>query len=408
MDLGIVLTDKHASSKFSEFILLKCPLSPILVLDEQNSGNNLQSFLGTLTAEQRVIVLISADDEKTSAAIALLGKSLRIEDIIVNGAELESYEKSIEHSLSLQPLMISYIDVSCFYSRNHSDEDVGMTILIGCNNPNAIARLESVLSKISSRIIHIGLNGSAAYFRCIAAGVYYALIHIHSEMQGALARMVKDQTSLIECKEWSNGEITRYNTLLSSGTTNSRTNSHIPTSVPPNVTLLLHDLFKNRSSMPTLTAAAETALGMLTFINDTVPVNDPGEIPLVASEQLCSDFFSAIQFCTDITFAQGITSLKNASDRLQFGIDLNECIKGWQCDNSSLQHGAVLSEYSLVLSRVTSCCPANIIAESTRLAGALRRVVTCCIASGIAVPAMHACISYLDMRRQGGWPRTHI
>lgn len=138
--------------------------------------------------------------------------------------------------------------------------------------------------------------------------------------------------------------------------------------------------------------------------------NGPTEELSIDKDQLVSDLKSAL-YCAKVTsYAQGMSLIKAASDKHGWNVDLALCANMWR--GGCIIRAQLLAKIQNALSSNPDL--ANLLVDQTFSSEinerqmAWRRVVSAGVASGIALPAMSAALSYYDQYRRDRLPANLV
>ena len=102
--------------------------------------------------------------------------------------------------------------------------------------------------------------------------------------------------------------------------------------------------------------------------------------------------------------------IKSASENFEWGVDLGECARIWK--GGCIIRAAFLDDIKRAYVRNHNLdnllVDPDFTAEILKRQASWRRVVTLCVASGIAAPAMTASLSYFDAYRRARLPANVV
>lgn len=102
--------------------------------------------------------------------------------------------------------------------------------------------------------------------------------------------------------------------------------------------------------------------------------------------------------------------IKSASEHFEWGVDLGECARIWK--GGCIIRAAFLADIKRAYVRDPNLdnllVDPDFTAQILERQAAWRRVVTLCVASGIAAPAMTASLSYFDAYRRASLPANLV
>lgn len=140
-------------------------------------------------------------------------------------------------------------------------------------------------------------------------------------------------------------------------------------------------------------------------------LNGPTEgIPAVDKDQIISDLKAALYCAKVASYAQGLGIIKAASNHHKWDVDLGLCASMWR-------GGCIIR--AQLLSKMKAAYDTNpdlknllvdpiFASEINDRQVAWRRIISLCVASGIATPAMSAALNYFDQYRRERLPANLI
>jgi 6-phosphogluconate dehydrogenase len=164
-----------------------------------------------------------------------------------------------------------------------------------------------------------------------------------------------------------------------------------------------------------LLAAALDARYLAAFKEERVVaskiLNGPTErMPSVDKDQIISDLKSAL-YCAKVTsYAQGLGIIKAASNHHQWNVDIGLCASMWRggCIIRAQLLSKIKDAYDKNPDLKSLLVDPTFASELNERQMAWRRIVSLCVASGIATPAMSAALSYYDQYRRERLPANLI
>ena len=132
----------------------------------------------------------------------------------------------------------------------------------------------------------------------------------------------------------------------------------------------------------------------------------PKETPNVSKIQIIEDLEKALYCAKICSYAQGMGIIKAASDAKGWNIDLSLCAKMWKggCIIRAKLLSTIQTAYANNPELPNLMVDPGFAKELNEGQMAWRRIVTLCIASGIACPAMSASLNYFDSYRRASLP----
>jgi len=132
----------------------------------------------------------------------------------------------------------------------------------------------------------------------------------------------------------------------------------------------------------------------------------PNEVPIVHKQQILNDCKDALYCAKVCSYAQGLCIIKSASEQMGWGVDLSECARIWK--GGCIIRAGFLERLQTAYVNDPNLCnllmdPMFVEAVNNRQ-NAWRRIVSLCVASGLACPALSASLAYYDTYRRENLP----
>ena len=129
--------------------------------------------------------------------------------------------------------------------------------------------------------------------------------------------------------------------------------------------------------------------------------------PLVVDKAaLVADVRAALYVAKICSYAQGMNLIREAARVNGWSVDLGECARIWKggCIIRAVFLDRIKSAYAKNGALANLLVDGDFAAEVNARQGAWRRVVSLCVASGIACPAFSASLGYFDQYRRARLP----
>jgi len=134
--------------------------------------------------------------------------------------------------------------------------------------------------------------------------------------------------------------------------------------------------------------------------NSTV-LSGPIDVPMVERAQIIDDCRQALYASKILSYAQGFSLIKAASDAEAWSVDLAQCAKIWQ--RGCIIRASLLQRIFTVFKAnpgITNLITSRDFSEElAHRQQSLRRVVTLAMACGTPVPALASSLTYYDQIR---------
>jgi len=135
-------------------------------------------------------------------------------------------------------------------------------------------------------------------------------------------------------------------------------------------------------------------------------LNGPKEVPNVSKPQIIEDLGAALYCAKVCSYAQGLGIIKAASDANEWDVDLSSCAKMWK--GGCIIRAKLLDKIQDALANdpdlLNLMVDPGFAEELNARQMAWRRIITLCVASGQACPALSASLNYFDSYRRESLP----
>jgi len=132
----------------------------------------------------------------------------------------------------------------------------------------------------------------------------------------------------------------------------------------------------------------------------------PKETPNVSKFQILEDLQNALYSAKIASYAQGLTIIKATSDEKGWDVDMAQCAKLWKggCIIRAKLLGKMQAAYQNNPDLANLMIDPSFAAELNERSMSWRRIVTLCVASGVACPGLCSALNYFDTYRRGQLP----
>ena len=132
----------------------------------------------------------------------------------------------------------------------------------------------------------------------------------------------------------------------------------------------------------------------------------PKESPNVSKPQIIADLGDALYCAKVCSYAQGLGIIKAASDEKDWDVDLGQCAKMWRggCIIRAKLLDKIQNAYKKDPDLPNLMLDPDFAEELNSKQMSWRRIVTLCVASGVACPSLSASLSYFDSYRRENLP----
>jgi len=381
-----------------------------------------EEFILKLAKPRRVIILVMAG-KPVDETIATMSKFMEPGDLIIDGGN-EWYKNTIRRAEELDKRGILFMGMGI--SGGEEGARNGPSLMPGSTR-RAYEMIEPIITKCAAQVNdgactgYIGPIGSGNYVKMIHNGIEYGDMQLIAEVYDALKRIVgmSNDDMARQFARWNEGELSSYLIEITAKIL----------AKPDDVTGKGHviDYVLDKTGMKgtgrwTVQEAAEQSVAAPTItasldaryisgrkeerIKASTLLNGPTEVPNVSKPQIVEDLGAALYCAKVCSYAQGIGIIKAASDENGWDVDLSSCARMWKggCIIRARLLDKIQAAFKTDPKLVNLMLDPGFAAELNAKQMAWRRIVTLCIASGVACPSMCASLNYYDSYRRETLP----
>lgn len=379
-------------------------------------------FVASLAKPRKIVILVMAG-KPVDDTIEMLSNFMEPGDLIIDGGN-EWFPNSQRRAKELEPKGIMFIGMGI--SGGEEGARKGPSLMPG--GPRAAFDLvEPILTKCAAQVddgpctTYLGEVGSGNYVKMVHNGIEYGDMQLIGECYDILkhtAGLNNDELARI-FTEWNETELQSFlieiTGLIFAKKDDLTEDGHLvdrildKTGMKGTGRWTIQEAAERNIAAPTMAAALDVrylsalkdqrvaAAGILT---------GPAEIPNVDKEQIIQDVRQALYAAKICSYAQGMNLIKAASDHFNWGIDLGECARIWK--GGCIIRARFLD--SIKAAYVRNPDLPNLLVDPTfaqdliSRQGGWRRIVSLCVASGIACPSLSASLAYFDTYRRARLP----
>jgi 6-phosphogluconate dehydrogenase len=135
-------------------------------------------------------------------------------------------------------------------------------------------------------------------------------------------------------------------------------------------------------------------------------LHGPSALPKIEKARLIEDVRAALYAAKICSYAQGMNLIREAAKQLGWSVDLGECARIWKggCIIRAKFLDRIKKAYDANPALANLLVDPDFAAEINTRQSAWRRVVSLCVASGIACPSFSASLGYFDQYRRARLP----
>lgn len=404
----------------------KVTLTVQRAIDEGNlpliGSASAEEFISKLAKPRKIILLVMAG-KPVDDTIALLSALCEPGDLIVDGGN-EWYPNSIRRAEMLEKKGILFMGMGI--SGGEEGARNGPSLMPG-GPSRAYEMMEPILMKCAAQVEdgactgYIGPIGSGNYVKMVHNGIEYGDMQLICEVYDCLRKIVvmSNEDMAKQFARWNDGDLSSYLIEITAKILNKADDV---TGQGYVVDYILDKTGMKGTGRWTVQEAAEQSVAAPTItasldaryisgrkderVAASKILQGPKESPNVSKPQIIQDLEAALYCAKVCSYAQGIGIIKAASDANGWNVDLAQCAKMWK--GGCIIRAKLLDKIQAAFSNDPNLANLMIdpgFADSLNKGQmAWRRIVTLCIASGIACPALSASLNYFDSYRRESLP----
>lgn len=355
--------------------------------------------------------------------IATLAEYLEPGDLIVDGGN-EWYENSTRRAMELEKRGIMFMGMGISGGEEGARE--GPSLMPG-SKKKAYDLMEPILKKCAAQVEdgactgYIGPVGSGNYVKMVHNGIEYGDMQLIAEVYDVLRKIVgmSNEDMSRQFARWNEGVLSSYLIEITAKILNKADDV---TGKGYVVDYVLDKTGMKGTGRWTVQEAAEQSVAAPTItasldsryisgrkderIRASKILQGPKESPNVSKPQIIADLGDALYCAKVCSYAQGLGIIKAASDAHNWDINLSQCVKMWK--GGCIIRAKLLDKIQNALKRDEDLpnlmLDPDFADELNTKQMSWRRIVTLCIASGVACPSLSASLSYFDSYRRESLP----
>jgi len=377
-----------------------------------------EEFCMQLSKPRKIILLVMAG-KPVDDTIATLSKYLEPGDLIVDGGN-EWYPNSIRRSQELEKRGIYFMGMGI--SGGEEGARNGPSLMPG-GPKKAYDMMEPILKRCAAQVEdgactgYLGPIGAGNYVKMVHNGIEYGDMQLIAEVYDCLKRIVgmTNEDMSRQFARWNDGKLSSYLIEITAKILNK------PDDVSGKGYVI--DYILDKTGMKgtgrwTVQEAAEQSVAAPTItasldaryisgrkeerIKASQILVGPTETPNVSKPQIVDDLEKALYCAKICSYAQGLGIIKAASAANDWNVDLASCAKMWKggCIIRAKLLDTIQAAYGKDPNLDNLMIDPGFAKELNQGQMAWRRIVTLCIASGVACPALSASLNYFDSYRR--------
>mmetsp|Transcript_27636 Transcript_27636/g.36259 ORF Transcript_27636/g.36259 Transcript_27636/m.36259 type:complete len:486 (+) Transcript_27636:184-1641(+) len=380
-----------------------------------------EEFVKSLEKPRKVILLVMAG-KPVDDTIELLSKHMEAGDVIVDGGN-EWFPNSIRRAEALQETGIMFVGMGI--SGGEEGARNGPSLMPG-GPKEAFDLLEPILTACAAQVdgpctTYLGPIGAGNYVKMVHNGIEYGDMQLISECYDVLkvAGGLTNDELAATFTEWNGAELQSYLIEITAAIFAKRDDLTDEGFV---VDKIMDKTGMKGTGRWTIQEAAERSVSAPTMsgaldaryisgrrderIAASAILKGPTEIPAVDRNQLVEDVKQAMYAAKICSYAQGMCLIRAASDHHGWNVDLGECARIWKggCIIRAVFLDSIKAAFDRDPNLPNLLVDPNFAAELNNRQPSWRRVVSLCVASGIACPSLAGSLNYFDSYRRERLP----
>lgn len=389
-------------------------------------SSDVADFVSKLAKPRRVIILVMAG-KPVDDTIAKLSEHMEPGDVIVDGGN-EWYPNTLRRGKELEAKGIHFVGMGI--SGGEEGARKGPSLMPG--GPRvAYDLLEPILTRCAAQVNdgactgYLGPIGSGNYVKMVHNGIEYGDMQLIAEVYDVLRSILgaePPEMAKIFAK-WNEGELSSYLIEITSKILERKDdlteNAYVVDKILDKTGMkgtgrwTVQEAAEQSVAAPTIAASLDSRY--LSARKDervaaSIVLNGPTKIPATDRDQLIEDLEASLYAAKVCSYAQGLSIIRAASDQNEWNVDLTECARLWK--GGCIIRAKLLDKIQKALNNDPDLANLMVDPDFARELNdrhmAWRRVVTLCVASGIACPALSNSLSYYDQYRRANMPANLV
>jgi len=387
--------------------------------------NSSDELISSLKKPRAVLLLVPAG-KPVDSVIDDLKDKLDEGDIIIDGGN-SHFTDTDRHSKKLTDKKISFIGMGV--SGGSEGARKGPSMMPG-GPKDAYERVRPIFEAVAAKVdgdpcvTYLGPGTSGHYVKMVHNGIEYALMQLISETYDILRRIGKlsnDDLSDLYA-DWNSGELNSFLIEITArifkvedDETNQRLIDMILDAARQKGTgkWTSQDAMNLQVPVPNIDIAV--AMRHMSAYKEerekAASVFPPADLPeLDDRKKLIGNLKSAFRFAMIVSYAQGMTLLKTASDKYEYGLNLADVARIWR--GGCIIRAKMLEDIRNVyrdkpdLANMMIEKPFSDILDSNR--ASLKNIINLATGAGIPVPGLSGALAYFDSYRTFQLPANLI
>lgn len=387
----------------------------------------IEEFVASLETPRRILLMVKAG-APTDLTIQALLPHLDRGDVLIDGGNT-FYQETIRRNKELENSGINFIGTGV--SGGEEGALKGPSIMPG-GQKEAYQLVEPILKEIAAKaddgtpcVIYIGSDGAGHYVKMVHNGIEYGDMQLIAESYDLMRHFLKMSVEEIAAvfKEWNAGELDSY---LIDITADILT-KYDPETGKPMVDVIL-DRAGNKGTgkwtsqsaldlgvpLPLITesvfARFISALKAERIMASKILPKVEGDFPTVDRELFLENIRQALYFSKIMSYAQGFSQMRIASEENNWNLEYGEIAKIWRA-GCIIRAGFLqnITDAYAKKPELSNLLLDDYFVDITKnYHQSVRKVVATAVTSGIPVPTFSSAIAYFDSYRAETLPANII
>lgn len=393
------------------------------------ASKTIEDFVASLEQPRKIILMVKAG-KGTDATIEALLPHLDEGDILIDGGNTY-YKDTIRRNQALADSGINFIGTGI--SGGEDGARLGPSIMPG-GQKEAYQLVAPILEEISAKahdgspcVTYIGPNGAGHYVKMVHNGIEYGDMQLIAEVFDILKRGLKMTAEEIGVlfEEWNQGDLESFLMEISG--------QILQTKDPATGQAMVDVIMDKAGNKGTGKWTSQSALDLgepLSLITESVfarfisaqkdqrlaasqvipNIDSQLDLDEAGKEAFIQDLKDALYFAKIMSYAQGFSQLKEASQEYEWDLPFGQIASIWR--EGCIIRAGFLQDITNAFEKKPDL--ANLILDDyffeivTQNHQAVRRVVSKALMAGIPVPTLSAAIAYYDSYRSPVLPANLI
>jgi len=411
--------------------------------DKLTGFKDAKAFVASLKKPRRLMFLVTAG-KAVDATIDKFASLLEPGDILIDGGN-EWFEYSIARAKRLEPAGIQYVAMGV--SGGEEGARYGPSLMPG-GPRKAYDLLEPILKACAAKtdsgdcVTYLGEIGSGNYVKMVHNGIEYGDMQLIAESYDILKHVGLTNDELAATfDEWNKGSLESFLIEITAKILAKKDDgqcvidwsdsSMLPADASGGYVVdKILDATGNKGTgkmtvkeaaqrgvpCPTICAALDARFvafdktNRVQVVSGALENGAPSEWPKVSREQVIEDVRKALYASKICSYSQGLNLIKKASEEEGWGVDLGEAARIWKggCIIRAQFLDRIKKAYERNPQLVNLMCDPDFAKELVSAQLSWRRVVSLCVATGVACPSMSASLGYFDQYRRQVLPANLV